>query len=129
MKVYISQLPPRKTKNQEKVREVNLMLKNNIPENVKLIEQTNLTDENMIDDKHIKRTDIALYAANIKRAMREGYTHDPYQNSLHNQNEHRNNKTTLKRNSLVDDETFRKKLFSLLETNNNTMTQMKDMFK
>ena len=105
------------------------MLKNNIPENVKLIEQTNLTDENMIDDKHIKRTDIALYAANIKRAMREGYTHDPYQNSLHNQNEHRNNKTTLKRNSLVDDETFRKKLFSLLETNNNTMTQMKDMFK
>ena len=69
--VFISQLPPRDDKFNGKSIKVNELLTLNIPESLKLINNSNITKNDLHDKKHIRKEAIKMLVMNMKKAMKE----------------------------------------------------------
>ena len=74
VKLYISGITPRRDSLNEKVKEVNRLLKDNIYRkqllNVFFIDNDNLDNEELLyDNKHLKKTGVRILVSNLKRSV------------------------------------------------------------
>lgn len=71
--VMVSQITPRNDELQYRVNKINELLKNSLPQSIRLINNTNLTKDMLCDKKHIRKDDIGRLVGNIKREIRKTF--------------------------------------------------------
>ena len=69
--IYVSQLPPRKAKRKDVVREVNSLIKNGVKEGTHVILQENLSEKDLHDEKHIKKGSLWKVITNMTNKIHE----------------------------------------------------------
>ena len=68
--VYIAQLPPMKGEFETPMKELNILIKSDVPETIRTILQEDIQENDMYDHKHVLIKKIGKMVRNMKNAMR-----------------------------------------------------------
>ena len=131
--MYLSQLPPRLQQKKNVVAELNQLIREGTPETICVVNQEQLTEYHLEDEKHIRPRYVGIYVKNIKDKMRDvlgiNFERPKYQRESHDRSTRRNREEQ-KPQKIQPGSDIVAQLVSAMEASNKQMiSNMKNLFK